>query len=169
MNGGSRQRGFTYVAVLILVATLGAVSAAFGELTSHAVQREKEQDLLFVGNEYRKAIASYYRGTPCAIKRYPQSLEDLLADRRYPTPVRHLRRLYPDPMTGKDEWGLLAAPEGGIRGIHSLSQETPVKSGGFAYRDRALEGAGAYAQWHFAYDGHSPVGLVPARPQETPR
>jgi type II secretory pathway pseudopilin PulG len=166
MSGG-RQRGFTYVAVLILVATLGAVGAAFGELTSHAVQREKERDLLFVGNEYRKAIASYYRGTPGAIKRYPQSLDDLLEDRRYPTPVRHLRRHYRDPLTGGPEWGLLRAPEGGIRGIHSLSQEPPVKSGGFAYRDRALEGAATYAQWHFAHDGDSPVGLVPPRAQET--
>ena len=155
------------MAVLILVATLGAVGAAFGELTSHALQREKERDLLFVGNEYRKAIASYYRGTPGAIKRYPQSLEDLLEDRRYPTPVRHLRRLYRDPLTGDTEWGLLPAPEGGIRGVHSLSQEPPVKSGGFAYRDRALADAASYAAWHFAYGGDSPVGLVPAQPQET--
>ena len=151
------------------MATLGAVGAAFGELTSHAVQREKERDLLFVGNEYRKAIASYYRGTPGALKRYPQSLEDLLEDRRYPTPVRHLRRLYRDPMTGGAEWGQLKAPEGGIRGVHSLSPEQPIKSGGFAYRDRGLEGATTYAEWHFAYDGDSPVGLVPARAQEMPQ
>ena len=150
------------MAVLILVATLGAVGAAFGELTSHALQREKERDLLFVGNEYRKAIASYYRGTPGAIKRYPQSLDDLLEDRRYPTPVRHLRRHYRDPLTGGPEWGLLRAPEGGIRGIHSLSQEPPVKSGGFAYRDRAFNGAGTYADWQFIHAGDSPVGLAPA-------
>lgn len=168
MSAG-RQEGFTYVAVLILVATLGAVGAAFGELTSHAAQRERERDLLFAGNEYRKAIASYYRHTPGAIKRYPASLADLLEDRRYPVPVRHLRRLYRDPVTGSANWGLLAAPEGGIRGVHSLSTEPPIKSGGFAYRDRALEGASRYSEWHFAYDGDSPTGLAAARAQETPQ
>ena len=59
MRGG-RENGFTYVAVLILVATLGAVSAAFGELTSHAAQREKEQELLFVGNQFRQALWNYF-------------------------------------------------------------------------------------------------------------
>lgn len=152
MNGG-RQSGFTYVAVLILVATLGAVSAAFGELTSHAAQRDREQDLLFVGNEYRRAITSYYQHTPGAINRYPVSLEDLLEDRRYPVPVRHLRRLYRDPVTGGSEWGLVQAPEGGIMGVYSLSSEEPIKSGGFAYRDRALEGAAKYSDWRFVHGG----------------
>jgi type II secretory pathway pseudopilin PulG len=168
MSGGS-ERGFTYVAVLILVATLGAVGAAFGELTSHGAQREREQDLLFVGNEYRQAIARYHRATPGAFNRYPHKLEDLLEDRRFPTPVRHLRRLYRDPMTGEAEWGLLKAPEGGIRGVHSLSTETPIKSGNFAWRDHALEGAAKYSDWHFAYDGPSPVGLPHVRAQETPK
>jgi type II secretory pathway pseudopilin PulG len=161
MSGG-RQQGFAYVAVLILVATLGAVGAAFGELTSHAAQRERETELLFVGNEYRKAIASYYERTPGAITRYPRTLEDLLEDRRFPVPVRHLRRLYRDPITGGADWGLVKSPDGFIMGVHSLSQEPPIKSGGFAYRDRAFNGAGTYADWQFIHAGDSPVGLVPA-------
>lgn len=166
MSGG-RQSGFTYVAVLILVATLGAVSAAYGELTSHAAQRERERDLLFAGNEYRKAIASYYDRTPGAITRYPRSLEDLLEDRRFPVPVRHLRRLYRDPVTGGAEWGLVKAPDGGIMGVHSLSPEQPIKSGGFAYRDRAFEDAARYADWQFVHGGDSPVGLPPGDAKES--
>jgi|SRR5688572_6150538 len=166
MRGG-RQRGFTFVGVLILVATLGAVSAAFGELASHVAQREREQELLFVGNEYRRAITSYYQRTPGAVKRYPRTFEDLLEDRRYPVPVRHLRRLYRDPMSASTEWGVLRAPDGGIMGVHSLSQETPIKTGGFAYRDLALQDAAAYTEWHFAYYADSPVGLRRPRPQET--
>jgi len=100
------------------VATLGAVGAAFGELTSHAVQREKERDLLFVGNEYRKAIAGYYRGTPGAIKRYPQSLEDLLEDRRYPTPVRHSRRAQPVAGTTNQIRGIRLPRPGAGRRAH---------------------------------------------------
>jgi type II secretory pathway pseudopilin PulG len=167
MSAG-KQRGFTYVAVLIMVATMGAVGAAFGELTSHAVQRDKEQDLLYAGNQYREAIASYYRRTPGAFKRYPNKLEDLLEDRRFPVAVRHLRRLYPDPITGKDEWGLVQAPDGGIMGVYSLSEEVPIKTGGFDYRDHLLAGAGKYSEWRFTYSGDSPVGLRAPSPQGTP-
>jgi len=82
-------------------------------------------------------------------------------------PVRHLRRLYRDPMSASTEWGVLRAPDGGIMGVHSLSQETPIKTGGFAYRDLALQDAAAYTEWHFAYYADSPVGLRRPRPQET--
>lgn len=163
----SRQKGFTYIGVLILVATLGAVGAAYGELTSHARQRDKEKQLLFVGGEYRDAIESYYEKTPGAFKRYPHKLEDLLLDRRFPVAVRHLRRLYPDPMTGSEEWGVVKAPEGGIMGVYSLSGETPVKSGNFTYAERAFEGAASYADWRFVYQGRSPTGLSAPAPQGT--
>lgn len=172
MSAGKRkakQHGFTYVAVLIFVATLGAIGVAYGELASHASQREKEKLLLFVGGEYRDAIASYYEKTPGAFKRYPHALEDLLEDRRFPVAVRHLRRLYRDPMTGAEEWGLVKAPDGGIMGVHSLSERTPIKSGGFAYRDRLLADAAKYSQWRFAYLGDSPSGLRPAPSPATPR
>src|SRR6266849_8604384 len=39
------QRGFTYLGLLVIVAVMGAVLAAFGQLYSHAAQREKEQEL----------------------------------------------------------------------------------------------------------------------------
>ena len=157
MSAG-RAQGFTYLAVLILAATMGAVLAAFGELASHAAQREKERELLFVGHQFRQAIASYHRKE----QRYPKSLGDLLEDKRYPMPVRHLRRIYPDPVTGSTDWGLVEAPAGGIMGVYSKSDEAPVKSGGFAYRDAAFEKAAKYSQWRFAYVPHSPTGLSPS-------
>ena len=72
-------------------------SRRYGEFASHATQREKEAELLFRGEQYREAIASYYKKE----QRYPQSLEELLEDKRYPMPVRHLRRLYRDPSPGR--------------------------------------------------------------------
>jgi len=74
-----------------LVAAAGAGLAAYAESASHAAQREKEAELLFHGNAYQAAIASYYKKE----QRWPHSLEQLLEDKRYPMPVRHLRRLYP--------------------------------------------------------------------------
>ena len=151
MSAGSRQRGFTLAGALILIAVLGAGMAAYSEIASHAAQREKEQELLFVGNQFRQAIGAYYDSTPGAAKQFPRKLEELLQDQRHPVARRHLRRIYADPMTGKREWGLVAAPEGGIMGVYSLSSAPPVKSGGFAARDRAFEDAGRYSDWRFSY------------------
>lgn len=143
---------------LIIVGIMGAGLAAYGELASHAAQREKEQELLFVGDQFRQAIRAYYERTPGAVKRYPQKLEHLLEDKRHPMPQRHLRRLYADPVTGGKQWGLLQAPEGGIMGVHSLSQAEPIKSAGFAAPYSAFEGAARYSDWQFGY--------VPPRPVE---
>ena len=149
------QRGFTYLGLLIIVAVMGAGLAAFGQLYSHAAQREKEQELLFIGSQFRDAIASYYNKSPGA-KVYPKKLEDLLEDKRFPMPQHHLRRVYGDPMTGKAEWGMVEAPGGGFMGVYSLSEETPIKSGNFSVADQAFEGAEHYTKWIFAY---SPPGL----------
>ena len=151
MSAGRQEAGFTLAGALLLVAVLGAGMAAYGEIASHAAQREKEQELLFVGNQFRQAFGAYYERTPGAVKRFPQSLDELLLDKRHPVPVRHLRKLYADPISGKPQWGLVAAPEGGIMGIHSLSESAPVKTGGFAARDARLDGARRYADWHFTY------------------
>lgn len=156
MSAGNRKtlRGFTYVGFLIFVALAGAGLAAYGEIASHASQREKEAELLFRGNQFRQGISSYYRKE----QRYPQSLEQLIEDKRYPMPVRHLRKLYTDPMTGEANWGLVEAPGGGVMGVYSRSEEAPIKTGNFLLRNQGFEEAKGYADWKFV---HSPPGLVP--------
>ena len=151
MSSGRRESGFTYIALMIAVAVIGAGLAATGALWSQAAQREKERELLFVGDQFRQAIARYYQRTPGAAKRYPAKLEDLLLDRRYPSIERHLRRIYVDPMTGRSEWGLIEAPEGGIMGVRSLSEEVAIKTGNFRPVDKELEGKTRYSEWKFQY------------------
>jgi type II secretory pathway pseudopilin PulG len=151
MSAG-KHRGFTYVGFLIFVAITGAGLAAFGELASHAAQREKEAELLFRGNQYREAIASYYKKE----QRYPQSLEQLLEDKRYPMPVRHLRKLYADPLTGSNDWGVVEAPGGGVMGVYSRSEDKPIKTGNFLLKNQDFETAERYLDWKFV---HSPPGL----------
>jgi type II secretory pathway pseudopilin PulG len=152
MSSGKRtERGFTYLAMLIAVALIGIGLVAGSEVWSHSRQREKEQELLFVGEQFRRAIGLYYERTPGAVKRYPEKLQDLLEDKRYVTRQRYLRRLYVDPMTGKPEWGVVAAPDGGVMGIYSLSTEKPVKSANFSQELMIFEGAQHYNQWRFIY------------------
>lgn len=147
MSAGSRQQGFTLMGALILLALMGAGLAAFSELTSFTVQREKEAELLFRGQQYRQAIQSYYKKD----RSYPKALAELVEDKRYPTPVRHLRKLYGDPMTGQPDWAIVEAPGGGIMGVRSKSEAAPIKTGNFSLADKTFADAARYADWQFFY------------------
>ena len=148
---GRPQRGFGYLLVLFAVAALGLGLAGAGQVWHTVVQREKEAQLLFIGNQFRLALGSYYEHAPDGKKTFPLQLRDLVEDRRWPQPMRHLRRLYRDPLTGSTQWGLVLSG-GQIVGVHSLSTDTPFRSGAFAQRDLRLQGASRYDEWVFGYE-----------------
>lgn len=154
------QRGFTYIGVLVLVAIAGVALAGVGQLWSTNAKRDREAQLLFVGGEFRRAIGSYYEGSP-GVHQFPQALEDLLEDRRLPFVRRHLRKIYVDPMTGGTEWGLIKNGNA-ILGVHSLSTDKPLKTANFRAEDATFEGSGAYADWIFAYQLASAGSEPPA-------
>jgi type II secretory pathway pseudopilin PulG len=149
LSGRRRAGGFTYIGVLVLVVIMGIALAAAGEVWHTAAQREKEQQLLFVGDQFRRALAQFYAHTPGSATRYPLSLEDLLQDPRYPGISRYLRKIYADPMTGKPEWGLVTGPNGEIFGVHSLSEDRPIKRAHFRTEDKAFQGKTKYSDWVF--------------------
>ncbi len=144
-----RQSGFGYLLVLFALASMGLILAGTGQVWHTTAQRDREAELLFAGNQFRRAITSYHDDSPGAAKQYPQRLEDLLEDTRHPVPVRHLRRIYRDPMTGSTEWGLVLA-NGRIVAVHSRSQGVPIKTD-FRPRDASLVGATRYDEWVFGY------------------
>jgi type II secretory pathway pseudopilin PulG len=147
-----RQRGYTYIGLLILIAIMGATLATAGVVWHTHAQREREAELLFVGRQFAAAITLYYERTPIGQRqRFPARLEDLLDDRRWPTTTRHLRRVFVDPMTGKPEWGIVRAPDGGILGVHSLSREVPIQHANFGRPYDDFESAASYQDWRFVY------------------
>lgn len=154
-GGANRGRGgvggFTYVGLMIVIAIMGVMTAATGEVWLTAQQREKERELLFVGEQFRQAIDGYYEHTPGQESRYPAKLDDLLKDPRYPSTQRYLRRIYRDPVTGGEEWGLVRGAGGEILGVHSLSEEPPLKQGNFSLADRDFAGKTKYADWVFMH------------------
>ena len=158
-----QQSGFTYLMVLFAVAFMGVVLAAAGETWQSVRQREREVELLFVGNAFRHAIGGYYDGTPGPAKRFPRSLEELLKDPRYLATRRYLRKIYVDPVTGKSEWGLVKAPDGGIIGVHSLSAAAPIKRENFPAGLEAFAAAKQYADWKFVYAPGSGAAASGAR------
>lgn len=160
------QAGLTYLGVLLAVALLGTALAATGVVWRTARQSDDERELLFVGNQFRRAIGLYYQQTPGPAKRYPPSLEALLKDERFPNVQRYLRRIYPDPLTNRPEWGLVMAPEGGIAGVYSLSPEIPRKQANFSPADQSFEGAARYSDWRFVYQPGA--GAAEAAPVTAP-
>lgn len=120
------QQGFTYVGVLILLAVLAMAAALTLQFAQTRAQRDAETELLGVGQEFERAFASYHRQTPAGQRPFPEKLDDLLRDPRYPGVRRHLRRLYVDPLSGK-AWGLVLAPGGGLMGIYSQAEGKPFR------------------------------------------
>ena len=143
--------GISRSKLLLFIAIMGAALAGTGVLYRTQVQREKEKELLFVGDQFRRAITLYYEKSPGGDKRYPQTLDDLLRDNRYPGVQRYLRRVYVDPMSGSAEWGLVRAADGGISGVHSLSDATPMKTAKFPNVYEQFTGKTSYADWQFVY------------------
>lgn len=124
---GGKQRGFTYVWVMMAVAVMAIGLLAVSEIWATSARRQKLVELDWIGAQFIRAIGSYYEATPgVVVKTYPASLHDLLEDRRYVTVRRYLRDIYLNPFTGKADWDLITTPEGGIRGVRVV---VPAESG----------------------------------------
>ncbi|WP_229218946.1 type II secretion system protein [Rugamonas brunnea] len=143
-----RARGFAYLWTLLMVAFMGVGLTIAGDLYATAARRDQERELLFIGHEFRNAIASYYKAN--GRNQYPQTLDELLKDPRFAGATRHLRRLYADPVTGKAEWALVLL-QGRIVGVHSLSARQPIKQDNFEDDDAGLRLKARYADWVFTY------------------
>ncbi len=143
--------GFTYLGLLIFIALIALASTTAVSVGTLVQRRSAEEELLFIGGQFRSAFQSYATITPAGQPQFPNQLEDLVQDPRFPKPVRHLRKIFVDPITGKPDWHLIPAPAGGIMGISSASDTAPIKIGNFSDADLALEGKEKYSEWVFYY------------------
>lgn len=171
--------GFTYIGVVLMTAVMGLAALATVKVGSVVERRAAEEELLAIGTEFREAFISYANATPPGLPRTPPSLQALLKDPRFPEPRRHLRQIYPDPLTGEDVWGTVAAiPGPGIMGVYSNAPGKPIKIGNFDLRFQDFQGKTSYAEWRFgapaevitpavstvAAPGTQPPPAAPARP-----
>ena len=160
------QRGFTYFLLLVLIAIMGIGMAAIGTLSRTERKREKEAQLLFVGDQYRRAIARYSTAAGGLNRRYPMTLTTLLKDEGQLAITRYLRKLYRDPITGGNDWGLIKRADGGIVGVYSKSEEEPLKIANFRKVDQNFESQKMYSDWKFTVaDLGSSSNAPPATPK----
>jgi len=128
-RGRAGARGVIYPLLLLSILVLGVAGAGVAQLWQTQVKREKEEELLFRLNQFRRAILQYR----AAHNGYPRELKDLLEDRTQLQTRRYLRRIYKDPITGKDDWRLVlvvdrAGVVSGISDLKSRAEGKPLKS-----------------------------------------
>ncbi len=174
-----RDAGYALLVVLFMAAmVLIALAVAAPRLLQEG-QREKEEELIFRGEQWKHAIGLYYK----KFGRYPMKVEDLLRtnDRGY------LRREFRDPMTKDGKWRFVGLGAGGVLigapgapdnpgpGIGDKPQKPPsigtgepgsLPIAGVASRSpaksiRVYGGATSYSAWEFVYDPAQDPALVP--------
>ena len=151
--------GFAYIALLVAIALLGLFASQTLQIGSHIGRRDAEQALLAIGAEYERALYSYAGLLPATATqvtsetdknaRGPKTLEELLKDPRNPGIKRHLRQMYADPMTGRDDWGVIKDESGHILGIYSQSTDQPIKQANFDSTQLHFEGSKEFSKWIF--------------------
>jgi type II secretory pathway pseudopilin PulG len=145
------DRGFTYLMALMIIMVMGIMLGMVGQSWKTIMQREREQELIFRGTQIMEAIGRWRKPKPGGHVVTPlRDLKDLLQDPRTLTTTRYLRRLYTDPMTGK-EWKVITDPNLGITGVASTSDAKPLKVGGFPEGFESLEKKEKYSDWLFVY------------------
>ena len=92
-----RQKGYTLLILLFAVSILSIGLIVAVPVMQTQSQREKEEELLFRGNQYVEAIRLYQLKKPGT---FPSTLEELVEE-------KCLRRLYRDPMTSHGEWNII--------------------------------------------------------------
>jgi type II secretory pathway pseudopilin PulG len=156
-----RQRGFTYLGLLILVAIIGLVGAAAVKVDTLLQRAQAERELLEVGAAFSEALRSYAAATPRGQPTQPPGLQELLKDPRVPGVLRHLRKVFVDPVTGKAEWGIVYAGEQrGVLAVYSLSAAHPLKRGNFDLRFQGFEDKQHISDWKFTANGVGLLGRV---------
>ena len=125
--------GFALLLVMVAAAVLLiGLTAALPSIYQEG-QREREEELIFRGTQYARAIASFHQ----KFQRYPTSIQELT---KLTNGYRFLRKEFTDPMTPGGKWRFIHANAQGAL-LDSKTQAPP--SGGLG-QPGAPQGAGGF-------------------------
>jgi type II secretory pathway pseudopilin PulG len=136
MNSGgqesSRESGYAMAALLVAVSVMAIVMTVAMPTWRQMVQREKEQELIFRGQQYVRAIQLYQRKFAGA---YPPDFDTLVK-------AKVLRKKYKDPMVEDGEFelvyqGSLIMPPAGRGGGAGQRGGTPGSQPAFSFDSRS--------------------------------
>ena len=129
-----RQAGYALIVILLLLAlVLISLSVAVHPVL-RAAQREKEEELIFRGEQYQRAIGRFFR----KFGRYPLKMDELIRTNER----NFLRHPFPDPMTPDGKWRIIRLGAGGQL-IGSRNQVKPDAQAGDKQKNVAAGSTGA--------------------------
>jgi type II secretory pathway pseudopilin PulG len=108
MKGHRRDAGFSLAALIVFVTIASIFIAAAVPVYQMQAKRELEEELIFRGGEYTRAIQKYR----AKFGAYPTSIDQLVQTNG----LHFLRKAYKDPISGKDFRLLTLNPDGSING-----------------------------------------------------
>lgn len=163
------ESGYTYFGLLLAVLGASLAVSAGAALLGNEARRDKEVELMFAGDEIRRALELYHAKNADGPHPFPKKMEWLLRDPNQPSLQRYLRRIYRDPVHDQDvedasvasgpsgEWMVIVDANGQIVGVHSNSAREPLKRAGFPKRYEAFGQARRYSEWKFIAAGGAPA------------
>lgn len=113
------ERGYAMAALLVGMSVMAVLMSALLPVWTHMATREKEEELIFRGNQYARAIGLFQRKFANTA---PPSL-DVLIDQRF------LRKKYKDPITNDDFQPLYANSQLALPGAGGQVAQRPGQSG----------------------------------------
>jgi len=146
---GGRGLDWGYALLFVMIAAtvlLLGLTAALPSIYQEG-QREREEELIFRGYQYARAIAGFHK----RFQRYPTSVNELT---KLTNGWRFLRREFPDPMTPKGNWRFIHANAQGVL----LDSKTQPLQPGTQGQPGAGQGAGGFGTSGTPGMGGSGVG-----------
>lgn len=146
------QAGAAYLLLLLTLTLISLSSLIIIEVAQLRQQRSDEDQLIFIGEEFCRALRSYKLATPPGGKAAPDELGELLADNRSGRTRRHLRQIYLDPFTREPTWKVFRNPEHqGIDAIASFSSRMALRTGVSFENKSSASLSVRYSDWHFCH------------------
>jgi type II secretory pathway pseudopilin PulG len=111
-------RGYVLLTLLLFIALLTIVAAVAAPSIAFRIKRDREEELVHRGVQYSRAIRNFSKKNG----RYPARLEEL----QDASGVRFIRKLYKDPITGRNFKLLHMADlpsQGGIPNLNSSNSQ----------------------------------------------
>lgn len=108
------EAGYNLVFLMVTLTLLSIMLAAALPKWSHAIRREREEELISRGWQYAEAVRIFQN----RFQRLPVRLEELIE-----VEPRSIRKLWKDPMTDEGKWALIPPGQGGP--VLTPQPETP--------------------------------------------
>jgi len=135
--------GYTFPLMLVIITALSFGASQIEIAARYRLERDKEEELLFRGLAYVKAINAFHAKN----HRYPREITELAGRGREGSGT--IRQIYKDPMTGKD-FQLIQTKEGAITGIVNSSTAKPFRTADFEKELEGFDKAKTYSDWKFS-------------------